>query len=235
METAQIVILLMFGIVSLIHLIGEFLHNKNIIKVEIIRYITKPLLMPLLMLFYTIKNPSINWWIVIALIGGFFGDVSLMLPDPKKTKKWLKIGLISFLLGHIFYIVAFVIEAEGFAEYKLWSIFVAFPFVIAGSIIHPILTKHTGEMTLAVSIYVLVITAMGISTTFLFGVGDLNSVLMVFFGAWFFAVSDTINAYVKFVKQFKYERTIIMLTYITGQFLIILGIMIINSAIAFPI
>ncbi len=123
-------------------------------KFMIVRYLTKPFLMPLLLLFYVIGNVNINWLISSAIIGGFVGDIFLMLPDPEKTRKWLRVGLVSFLFGY----------------------------------------------------------------------GTIAGILLLYLGAWLFAVSDTINGYVKFVNVFKYERVITMFTYIAGQLMIVLGV-----------
>ena len=65
---------------------------------------------------------------------------------------------------------------------------------------------------------------VGISTTFLFGYGTIEGILLLYLGAWLFAVSDAMNGYVKFVSAFKYERVITMFTYIVGQLMIVLGV-----------
>ena len=207
----------------MIHLLGEYFSERGKERSILIRYITKPLLIPILIVFYVIANPSINWWIVVALIGGFLGDVFLMIPDSEKKKFWLKIGLISFLLGHIFYIVAFILTAQNFNHYQWWSVFLAIPFVIGALIAHPRMTKHTGDMTIAVTAYIIVIALMGISTTFLLGFGTVIGFVLLYIGAWAFAISDILNGIGKFINDFKYERVITMFTYVLGQLLLVLG------------
>ncbi len=224
MEAVSIILFVLLIFFSLIHLLGEFLVDNGKEKFIIVRYLTKPFLMPLLLLFYVIGNVNINWLISSAIIGGFVGDIFLMLPDPEKTRKWLRIGLVSFLIGHLLYIAAFIYIAGNFVHFVWWSVLLAIPFVIAAVLIHPRMTKHTGKMTTAVTIYIIVIGLMGISTTFLFGYGTIEGILLLYLGAWLFAVSDAMNGYVKFVSAFKYERVITMFTYIVGQLMIVLGV-----------
>ncbi|MCE7742127.1 MAG: lysoplasmalogenase [Candidatus Heimdallarchaeota archaeon] len=224
MGVPQIVLLSIFCSIVFLHLLGEFLYDRGFENVKIIRYLTKPFLIPLLLSFYILTTTLLNWWIVIALVGGFLGDVFLMVPDPKEKKLWLRFGLISFLLGHIFYVVAFILIANDFSHYQWWSVFLIIPFVIGAIIVHPRLTKHTGDMTMAVTAYIIIIALMGISTTFLLGFGTTTGFVLLYVGSWFFVISDIINGIGKFVIQFKYERVITMFTYILGQLLLVLGI-----------
>ena len=71
-------------------------------------------LMPLLLLFYLmscrfgwpltgmIRSQDISWLIILALISGWAGDTLLEV-----SPKLFPAGLGAFLLGHIFYIIAF--------------------------------------------------------------------------------------------------------------------------------
>ena len=99
------IILVLFIILSLVHVAGEFLTDPLKLK---IRHSTKPFLMPLLILYYLIAanrlGISVNLLILIAVLLGFVGDVVLMKP---KVQILFMVGLGSFLLGHLLYIVAF--------------------------------------------------------------------------------------------------------------------------------
>ncbi len=222
---ANIEFISIFGAIVLFHLLGEFLSEKYDLKYLWIRYITKPLIIPFLILFYISSNElTVNWWVVTALLWGFLGDVFLMIPDPEKKDLWLRAGLISFLFGHVLYIIAFIIMAQDFSHFQWWSIFLAVPFVICAAIVQPKLTKHTGDMTIAVTVYIFVITFMGISTTFLLNLGTVTGFILLYIGAWVFLISDILNGIGRFVVQFKYERIITMFTYVVGQLLIVLGL-----------
>ncbi len=207
-----------------IHLIGESLiiKNKDNKNGLLIRYISKPLLMPLLACFYIFDNSSLDWWVILGIAGGFIGDVCLMIPDPKKTKRFFKFGLISFLLGHFFYIIALILMTD-FSNYQWWSILFSIPYILIGVIVYPRLIKHTGKMKIPVTVYLIVIILMGVSTPLLWGNNEPIGVILLMMGALVFIISDTINAFNKFAKEIPYERLYTMTTYLLGQFLLVLG------------
>ena len=207
-----------------IHLFGEFLiiKNKENNNGLLIRYTTKPLLMPLLACVYLLDNINLDWWVILGIAGGFIGDMCLMIPDPNKTKRFFKIGLISFLLGHIFYIISLFLMTD-FSKYEFWSLSLTTPYIAIGIIVYPRLIKHTGKMKIPVTIYLIVIILMGVSTTLLWGSSEPISIILLMIGALVFIVSDTINAFNKFAKEIPYERIYTMTTYLLGQFLLVLG------------
>ena len=213
-----------FFIFFTIHLIGELLiiKNKESKNHLLIRYISKPLLMPLLACFYMFDNTNLNLWVILGIAGGFLGDVFLMIPDPNKTKRFFKFGLISFLLGHVFYIVALLLMTD-FSNYQWWSILLSIPYIVIGVIVYPRLIKHTGKMKIPVTIYLIVIILMGLFTSFLWGGREPSGVILLMMGALVFIISDTINAFNKFAKEILYERLYTMSTYLLGQFLLVLG------------
>lgn len=214
---------LLFCIFGGAHVLGEILLIKKIKGAMAIRFMTKPFIMPLLAVYYVVAARELNWWLFAGIIGGFGGDFFLMIPDPEKTRKWFRLGLISFLLGHIFYIVAFVQAAKGFHNFIWWSVFLAIPYVLFGAIVSPRLIRHTGKMTIPVMIYVIVIVVMGICATFLWGAGRAEGVMLLMVGALIFMISDAVNAFNKFAKEIPNERIYTMSTYIIGQFLIVYG------------
>lgn len=220
-----ILFLVLFLLDAVLHLVGEWmiLHDSPIGMR--MRYFTKPFLMPLLGCYYIFTQlpDLVNIWIILGILGGLGGDVGLMLPDPRGKKTGFKLGLISFLLGHVFYIIAFIQAAGNFQGYLWWTSFFTIPYIVHGIIVYPKLTKHTGPLTIPVTIYIFVIVIMGISTGLLWGIKNPTGILIAMIGAWFFIISDTINAYNKFVHEIHNERLFTMSTYLLGQFLLILG------------
>lgn len=209
------------------HLFGEWAILQNKSYGLLVRYVSKPLLMPSLGLFYVFMAlPNFfEIWIVLGIIGGFGGDVCLMLPDPNKKKTWFKIGLVSFLLGHIFYLFAFIQAGilHQFIGFHWWALLTVIPFIVYGVFLYPRLIPHTGAMKIPVTVYIVVIILMGISTGLLWGVRSWFGILIAMVGAWSFILSDTINAFNKFAHEIPNERLYTMSTYILGQFLLILG------------
>ncbi|MHA1828535.1 MAG: lysoplasmalogenase [Candidatus Heimdallarchaeaceae archaeon] len=223
MELGKLLALIVFVLISIIHLLGEFLIDRGKVQLDIIRNTTKPMLMPSLLIFYLLENNFPNVFIILALIFGFLGDIFLMIQTPKKTKKWLILGLVAFLIGHLFYISASVMIAGNFSHYLWWSIFLALPFLAVATVTQPILTKKTCKLTSAITIYIIVVCLMGISITFLFAYSSLYSFLLIYLGAWFFSLSDALNGYRRFVRPFPYKNVLIMFSYILGQSLLISG------------
>lgn len=226
MNWIQILLLVVFGVDAFIHLLGEYLIIKGKAG-DLVEYLTKPFLMLLLAAFYIASTLStstpINWWFVAGIIGGFLGDLFLMLPDKSGKKTSFKIGLVAFLLGHIFYIVAMIIRGWDYAGFQLWSLGVGALFVMYGIILAPKLLKHTGKMSIPVGVYIVAIVLMGYSTSALIGIVNGYAVIMLITGAWLFVISDTFNAWNRFAKPIPNERLYTMSTYIAGQFLIVLG------------
>ena len=54
---------------------------------------------------------------------GALFEFMLFASDPDETKRFFRLGLIAFLLGHVFYVIAFIQAAGDFDAYQWWSIF----------------------------------------------------------------------------------------------------------------
>lgn len=155
-------------------------------------------------------------WIVVALCFSVLGDVFLMLDDH-----WFVHGLISFLMAHVFYLVAFwssfalditsqtsIIVAVLLAIFALWFFFFLLRFV-----------KEEDGIKLAVSVafYILVISLMMWSAS-LTGSG----ILVV--ASLLFVISDAVLAYDKFRHPFKIAEHIVMVTYFSAQLLFAISV-----------
>lgn len=214
----------LFGVDLLIHLYAELKLFQNKQQFLRARYLTKPFLIPLIILFYLVSGTMISGWLIAALIGGWVGDIMLMMPDPENTKKFFKIGLIAFLLGHIFYIISFLTFLESFAVIPWWIFLINVLLILYGILIAKILLPHVGSLKIPIIIYIVIIICMAISASWLLNVDNLLGYLILTLGTISFVISDTINAYNRFVKPIAYERLVTMSTYALGQFLIIYGV-----------
>ena len=145
----EYIILVIFFIVAIIEIYGEFKENTKII------YITKPILMPLLILFYifgVIEAASIarvDWLIVVALIGGMGGDIFLMLKDEDK---WFLPGMGSFLINQIFYIISFFLSITDYAAFNLWGLLLIIPALLILAFTVPRFINKTEDMKIPVLI-----------------------------------------------------------------------------------
>ena len=87
-----------------------------------------------------------------------------------------------------------------------------------------ILFPGLGTMKLPVVVYTIIILLMLMAAFNRKNIVRQNSFLLVFFGAALFVISDSCIAVNLFYKLFELARFVIMLTYITAQFLIVYGI-----------
>ncbi|MBF9016785.1 MULTISPECIES: lysoplasmalogenase [unclassified Oceanispirochaeta] len=205
-----------FIVFSLLHVGGEA------VKYRPLRYLSKPFLMPSLALFYILnaQNPSVV--LIAAIAGGWLGDLFLMIPDKSDKKLFFKLGLAAFLIGHLFYAAAFF--GQGSFKFKSVMAPVAALAMIGYCLIIFIKLKpHMGKLFVPITVYIVVIAVMGISTTLCLSTQELSPALTAVFGAFVFIISDTVNAWNRFAYEIPNERVHTMNTYLTGQFLLVLG------------
>lgn len=182
--------------------------------------LTKPLLVPLIILFYLTSAVHINWLIVTGLFFGFLGDISLL---GGSKKLFFAIGLFTFLVGHLFYTLAFLQSIQYFEVVPIWFFIVLIPYSLYGFAILRILRPNLNKMIVPVVIYMCVILIMSFTSTCRIWNGFTLQFLLPFIGSLFFIVSDSVLAYNSFnVPQKNYE-TLIMFTYIFAQVLIVAG------------
>lgn len=208
-----------FTAVSLANLAAVALQNQSIIVA------TKPLLMPLLggwLASQTYHDPPrfSKRTVFAGLAFATLGDIFLLFGEQPV---FFILGLLSFLFTHLSYIGAFSAitrDQKGYLRYHPgWFVpFLAYPVVLLW-ILWPGI-----DMKLAVSIYAVVITAMGLSVLNLYGhvKNDIFRPLMA--GALFFMLSDSLLAMRKFGTAGDWAPLAVMATYIAGQFFIVKGV-----------
>jgi uncharacterized membrane protein YhhN len=207
-----------------------FEYKKNKLGI----YLTKPTVMLLLLawiwtdgdvptLMLGIDTSGILWFI-FGLVFCLGGDIFLML-----SERFFLPGLISFLLGHIFYIIGFnhAIPPAGIAVAAL--IIAVFLIMFSGWVYVKLARgmQQTGKtrMRIPVLIYTIVIALMLYSAVMsLFDeTWSLLPAAIVSVGALLFLISDIMNAWVRFVGPIKNHRLWIMSTYHLAQIGIAFG------------
>lgn len=226
----ELVFLILYIVFVVIHLVGEVLIHLEKKAGTIIRYVTKPFLMPLLVtyyslaIYYTSGIGYVNWIIFVGLLLGWAGDILLInRPDQEEKKLLFMLSLISFLLGHIFYIVAFIVTITAPYTYTLWTLGITISLVINGVLIVIKILPTAEKMKIPVFVYIIIIFTMGILASILFGEMSTKGYIILLVGVLFFIISDTIIAWYRFVKEFPYERLLVMSTYLAAQFFVVLG------------
>ena len=96
--------------------------------------------------------PSYFAWLLPGLIFCLGGDVFLALPQ----KKMFFLGLLAFLVGHVFYVICFFHQAHP----TILILFGALPISIVSLWIFFRLKPHLGDMMIPVLVYVVIITIM---------------------------------------------------------------------------
>ena len=176
-----------------------------------IRYVTKPLLLILLMGHVAVENPkpALFFTAIFALLG----DVFLMIPGDNPL--YFQLGLGSFLVMQGSYIRLFAHQTED----KAWIPAHARQ-PLAGILIYvfsflAFLNPHLADaMKIPVTLYAFALGAM-----LYFAIRLKNPAIV--WGAFFFVVSDSVLAFGKFYYSFTMISTVVMSTYIVAQLLLI--------------
>ncbi|WP_404448304.1 lysoplasmalogenase [Sutcliffiella horikoshii] len=175
-------------------------------------YLLKPGTMVIIILIATLGldelSSTYSWWILAGLLFSILGDIFLMLPKDRFVY-----GLISFLAGHVCYVVAFLYIPGG-GEVGTWVtgalLLIAIFYLLK-------LSKgvfHSGGITLllAVTVYVAIITSMVWAAFY-------SQQLIIIAGAILFFFSDAILAWDRFVGKLTYRNYLVMIPYYLAQYL----------------
>jgi uncharacterized membrane protein YhhN len=163
-------------------------------------------------------------WFGLGILLSLAGDVLLINPSDRM----FVLGLIAFLLTHIFYIIGFKEELLNFTG---WSLILLFFIAINGyrllrRIVGAMRAQKQSALVNPVIVYSLVISLMlfaALSTIF-----DLtwktSAAFFVSVGAFLFYLSDLILAWNKFVSPLKNGRILNIVAYYLGQISLIAGV-----------
>lgn len=166
----------------------------------------------LLALIQVAQDPRFARAVIVGLALCLVGDVCLAIPGQSA----FRIGLVAFLLGHVGYIVAFVMMAR--PGLTMWAaVLLAVP---TSTFVYVRLLPFLNGMRRPVLGYVVIITLMVIAAGALFGVPSLpfSGRLLILNGALAFYISDLFVARQRFVQQTFYNRLIGLPLYYLGQF-----------------
>ena len=178
-------------------------------RLRAVEYVCKPATLALLIGVAAALHPahaSQRAAFVVGLALSLAGDVFLMLPSDAFVA-----GLASFLLAHVAYIVGFAIAGASGSWAGLGLVIVALAGSTVGRVIvRTVRASDDPELTLPVSIYMLVISAMVVLA---FGSARGPAIA----GALLFYCSDALIAWDRFVAPKTWARPVIMITYHLAQ------------------
>jgi len=211
---------ILFIITAIVHLFGEFT------GISILSVVTKPLIVPFLVGYYVAGSDyPRSRLLMIALFACWFGDVALMFVEIQAA--WFMAGLGLFLVGHIFYIITYRQHRSESTENGLLTvqkIRFSLPVVLAGTGLVVVLFPVLGGLQFPVLIYATAIIVMVMNAIFRFGRTNSKSFWLVLAGAVLFMISDSLLAINKFLGTIEMGGVLIMLTYISAQYLIVEGL-----------
>lgn len=163
--------------------------------------------------------------VCFALMFGFCGDILLGIKEiaPTFRGKLVPLGLLYFLVGHIFYLCAFIRASSfSFVALAVGLVFGIGAFVV----INVLKMKADGKMRVIMSVYYAVLAFKAASALNLALFGEQTAYWSAFAGAVLFIFSDTCLAFLYFtpIKKKNIFVTIELSTYYTAQILIAMSV-----------
>ena len=191
--------------------------------------VLKPFLLPILLIAVYISNRFSSKKILLtALTFSWIGDIVLLFANQGEL--YFIIGLVAFLISHVFYIVLFNKQTVT----KSISNKISFGAGIGLILLYffgmiTTLGPKLGPLTVPVVVYAVVISSMlyfALKGSYQWNAIQYQSVLL---GALFFIASDSILAFNKFYQPIPYASFLIMITYLAAQYGIVCGILNLNQ------
>lgn len=177
----------------------------------------KPLLIPFLLYIVSISEPFRTKKILLfALFFSWMGDVLLMFANQHAL--FFILGLISFLIAHLAYIILFQ-KQNKVNENKNYLWFIPFVIIYLVTILG-FLWSFLKEMKIPVLVYAIVISLMLLMSIKAYFQWKKPSNHWVLIGAILFVISDSILAIDKFHSPVQLSSFWIMSTYLAAQFCI---------------
>lgn len=189
------------------------------------RVFSKPLLLISLLVYFTSNaksNRNATFYLLWgALFCSLLGDIFLLF--DKESPHFFTLGLASFLIAHLLFAFTFIKKwNNNLVSNFWWVVLLLFSY---GLILFYILKDSLGALKIPVIAYIIGILAMVVTAYRRKGNVTQSSFNLVFVGALFFVLSDSILAVNKFMVAIPFSHIIIMATYATAQFIITKGIL----------
>ena len=205
------------GIV-LLYFAGMALQNDTL------QFFLKPLLVGALLGYFVAatagNRSSLKKWIIGALIFSVGGDSLLLFAN--ENERYFILGLVSFLIAHVFYILWFhlikVRESISGKWYAAVIVGVYYFFIMS------FLIPHLGALKIPVLIYGIVISFMLLLAMHLYDLAVHTTARTILTGAILFVVSDSVLAINKFYHPVAWGGWAIMVTYVGAQWLLVKGL-----------
>lgn len=204
------------------------------LNLEEIARVLKPFLLPILLISVYLSNTFSSKKILLtALTFSWIGDIVLLFANQGEL--YFIVGLVAFLISHVFYIVLFNKQTVT----KSISNKISFGAGIGLILLYffgmiTTLGPKLGPLTVPVIVYAVVISSMlyfALKGSYQWAKIPYQSVLI---GAILFIASDSILAFNKFYQAIPFASFLIMVTYLAAQYGIVWGILNLNQKNSIP-
>lgn len=173
-----------------------------------VRYVAKPATLMALIGVALALDPvdsTVRAWMVAGLVFSLGGDVFLMF------ERRFVAGLVSFLIGHILYVVGLSLAPTSSAGLVIGlAVVLVIAATVGRSIVNAVRGGPQAALTMPVVAYIAVISAMVVAA---FGTTAATAII----GALLFYASDAILAWNRFVRPLPHGGLAVMVTYHLAQ------------------
>lgn len=222
MTKRNLILTVIFAIIVIVELLGRFLDN---IWFE---YPVKPLIMIWMAVYFLLnaKKKSSVLNVLLAFFFSWVGDILLMFSGGYDNEMFFFAGVGGFFLAQVAYIVLFLRCKENdikglLLRNPLWII----PLLGYGVLIYIFLyPKLEGIMVPIILVYAISLVGMSLAALNRRDRVGVKSFKLIFIGSLFFLASDSMIAIDKFHTEIPQAGFLIMVTYITAQYLIMRGL-----------
>lgn len=219
-KNSSLLMHLLFAVIVIVELLGRLLGN---IQME---YFVKPLIMIWIAVFFLLsaRKSTFTIPVLLAFFFSWVGDNFLMLSG--KDELFFYAGVGGFFCAQLSYIYTFTRYSEtggkGYVQKNPW-ISVIFLAYLAGILVL-LLPGLEGMKKPIIIIYAFSLVGMSIMALNRSGRVGVHSFRLVFFGSLLFVISDSMIAINKFFSAIPLAGFLIMITYISAQYLIMRGL-----------
>jgi uncharacterized membrane protein YhhN len=216
MSVARMVLLVIFGSLSVLNLVAVAL------KMRKVQYFSTPLRVPCLAVFYILGSTGPSWLVIAALAFAFIGDIIWFL---QKKEAFMMLMSGAYLLCLVFYAIALVQPISQLRDVPAWHYAVALVYVAYFMLVYTMLKSYMGEMKGPMTVYLAVVMVMGFAAlTRLWRYQGL-AFWFPFAGSLSFIASETVHGFHMFKHrgESKHGELFGDLFYISAQALLVLG------------
>jgi uncharacterized membrane protein YhhN len=201
----------------MVDIVAISFHNQQI------PFIAKPLLLPVLMItvFSSSHNSDRRWLIMIGLFFSFAGDIFLLFEESNSL--FFILGLASFLITHVFYILFFLSPKKGGRSLLIQKPFLILLVTVYSGVLLFLLIPKLGALTVPVVLYAVILSTMFLCSLYVYNNVRRAAGSLFIAGAGFFVISDSLLAINKFYTALPVAGFFIMITYCLAQYFIVKG------------